>query len=625
VSQFDREQLRLLEQRLRGVGVDRRTFLKIAGAAIAAPAAGSILAACGGDDEETTSEPTAAATTAAAEPTAPAAEASATTAEASATTAETANAATPEASATTTGTRDAEQVLYDSLRSGDPSSHDFNADLYANGVPQIWAGLLNFDENFTPIPDWAERWEPNDDASMWTFYLRKDNTGFSNGDPVTADTFIYSWQRLLKPETKGAYASILFDIKGAEDINLNGADPSTLGVRAVDDWTLEVDMVGPRGMFPTIVAYYACVPTHPESAEKGGNFTDPAEVGGPVVSNGPYTLVNWEHDVTCDVVKNPNYWEAGNIALEKVYNRIVPAEQGLLPYEAGDLDWAVVPGADLPRVQTDAELSTQLQKWVEPLIWKLLPQVTVAPFDDIRVRRALSHAIDRERINTVTNGGGDPAFCLVPPGLFGYLGDDPTIREIQKFDPEMALEQLKGTEYEGGKNWPEITMILRNEANLNAPVMAEDIAAQLNETLGMDVKIQMMDFQAFRDLLFTNTPQLVFIRWYYDYPDPNNGYFDMFYSNKDSGKRQAWSNQEFDDLCVQGKQEVDLEKRREVYRQAEKIMQDEVAYIPVVYRNAYDVYKPWVKGVPASKQGFTMPNGNIFVRMWNTAYIEGRE
>lgn len=621
--QIDREQIRLLEERLRGIGVDRRTFLKIAGTAMAAPAMGAVLAACGGEDEdadggaEDVVEPATAATTASGG------------GETSPTAASETNSASPTTGesqgSTGAGNPDAEQILHDSLRNGEPASHDFNADLYCNGVPQIWSGLLNFDQDFNPIPDWAESWEPNEDASVWTFNIRPDNTGFYNGDPVTAETFVYSWQRMLNPETRAPYASILFDITGAEDINLNGADPDTLGARAIDDWTLEVEMIGPRGLFPIIVAYYACVPTHPESAEKGGNFTDPDEVGGPVISNGPFVLTNWEHDVTCDVEKNPNYWNADSITLEKVTNRIIPTEQGLLPFEAGEIDWAVVPGADLPRVQADPEMSQQLQKWVEPLIWKLLPQVTVAPFDDIRVRRAVSHAIDRERINDLTNGGGDPAYCLVPPGIFGYLGDDDEIRAIQAFDPELAMKELEGTEYEGGQNWPEITMVLRNEVSLNAPMMAEDIAAQLNENLGMDVKISVMDFQAFRDLLFTNEPQLVFIRWYYDYPDPNNGYYDMFYSQKESGKRQAWSNEEFDQLTIDGKEEPDREARLEIYRQAELIMQEDVAYIPVVYRNAYDVYKPWVKGVPVNRQGYALPNGNIYVQMWNTVYIEGRQ
>jgi ABC-type oligopeptide transport system substrate-binding subunit len=614
VVPIDTEQVRLLEKRLRGIGVDRRTFLKIAGAALAAPAAGSLLAACGGDDDDDTPAPT---NTTASGST----DATATTGE-SAESPTTGGDATATTGSATGGVPDATQFLNDTLRNGDPASHDFNADLYCNGVPQIWAGLLQFDQDFNPIPDWAESWEPNDDATVWTFNIRPDNTGFSNGDPVTAETFAYSWKRMLDPDTMAPYASILFDIKGAEAINLEGADPDTLGVTVVDDWTLEVEMVAPRGLFPVIVGYYACVPTHPESAEKGGNFTDPAEVGGPVVSNGPFVLTEWEHSQVCVVEKNPNYWNSNAITLETVNNLIIPTEQGLLPYEAGEIDWAVVPGADLPRVQSDPEMSAELQKWVEPLIWKLLPQVTVAPFDDIKVRRALSHCIDRDRINELTNGGGDPAYCLVPPGIFGYFGTD--FADVQDFDPEKALAELEGTDYEGGENWPEVTMILRNEASLNSNVMAEDIAAQVMESIGMEIQIQVMDFQAFRDLMFTNTPQLVFVRWYYDYPDPNNGYYDMFYSNKESGKRQAWSNAEFDELVVKGKEAADPDERLEFYRQAEAIMQEEVAYIPVVYRNAYDVYKPWVKGVPISSQGFAMPNGNIYVGMWNTVYTEGR-
>jgi ABC-type oligopeptide transport system substrate-binding subunit len=631
VIPIDNEQVRLLEERLRAVGVDRRTFLKVAGAALAAPAMGSLLAACGGDDDDDDADPTAttagsgseatAATDSGDEATEPTDDGEAT----EATDAAGDETATTGGDSGSTGTPDAEQVLHDSLRNGDPASHDFNADLYCNGIPQIWSGLLNFDQDFNVIPDWAESWEPNEDATMWTFKLRENNTGFSNGDPVTAETFIYSFKRMLDPETRAPYAAIIFDIVGAEDINLNGADPDTLGMRAVDDWTLEIDMVGPRGMFPVIVAYYACVPTHPASAEEGGQFTDPAEIGGPVVSNGPFVLTEWEHDLMCVVEKNPNYWDADNIQLTQVTNAIIPAEQGILPYEAGELDWAVVPGADLPRVQEDPELSQQLQKWVEPLIWKVLPQVTVAPFDDIEVRRAVSKAIDRDRINELTNGGGDPAYCLVPPGLFGYLGDDEDIRAIQAFDKDAALAHLEGTDFEGGENWPPVTMILRNEVSLNATIMAEDIAAQLAENIGLEIELQVMDFQAFRDLQFSLTPQMVFIRWYYDYPDPNNGYYDMFYSNKESGRRQAWSNEEFDQLTIDGKEAVEPEDRLEIYRECERIMQEEVAYIPVVYRNAYDLYKPWVKGVPVNKQGYALPNGNIYVQMWNTVYIEGRE
>jgi ABC-type oligopeptide transport system substrate-binding subunit len=431
---------------------------------------------------------------------------------------------------------------------------------------------------------------------------------------------------MMLPESAAPYASILYDVVNAQEINLEGADPSTIGMTAVDDWTLQVDMVGPRGIFPVIAGYVACVPCHPPSVEEYGNeYTDPNVTGVDVISNGTFRLTKWEHDVTCDVAKNENYWNAENITLETVINPIIPSEQGLLPYEAGEIDWSVVPLSDLPRIQSDAVMSEELEKWVEPLIWKILPGTNVFPFDNINVRRALSHCIDRDRINELINQGGDPAYCLMPPGLFGYVGDDEEIRAIQAFDPEAAMAELVGTEFEGGENWGEITMIMRNEPALSSPIIAEDIVAQVAENIGMNIQLQIMDFQAFRELQFQNTYQVCFIRWYYDYPDPNNGYFDMFYSNKESGKRQAWSNAEFDQLTIDGKEEADPAKRLEIYRQAEIIMQTDVGYIPVVYRNAYDVYKPWVKGVPVNKQGFVIPNNNINATMWNTVFIEGRE
>ncbi len=630
---IDKEQVRLLEQRLRGIGVDRRTFMKIAGAAMAAPAAGALLAACGGDDDEvdtadatnTTGVAAATNTTAApsggAQPTnttaAPSGGASPTTGGTEPTATTAARAASPTTAAMT---MDDDQTLHTIGARAEPASHDFNADLYAGGAAVIWMGLLTYDVNLNPVPAWATEWEPNEDASVWTFNIRPDNIGFSNGDPVTAETFAYSWKRLLTPETAAPYASILFDIANAEDINLNGADPETLGVRVVDDWTLEVEMVGPRGLFPVIVGYVACVPTHPPSVEAGNYSTDPAD--GEVISNGPFKLIEWNHNEDCQLEKNENYWDAENIILTNVDWKIVPAEQGMLPYEAGEVDWALVPGADLPRIQSDAEMSQELEKWVEPLIWKMLPGTNVVPFDDIEARRALQRSIDRERLNELTNGGGDPAYCLMPPGLFGYFGEE--FKDLCDFNLDLAAEHLAASPYADG-NWPSVTMILRNEAHLNSTIMAEDVVAQVQEAIGLEIELQIMDVQAFRQLQFQNTYELCWIRWFYDYPDPNNGYFDMFYSNKDSGKRQAWSNADFDALTIQGKEEADPEARLDIYRQCEQIMHDEVGYIPIVYRNAYYVYKPWVKGVPVNDAGFVTPNGNIYVGMYDRMYMEGRD
>ena len=129
----------------------------------------------------------------------------------------------------------------------------------------------------------------------------------------------------------------------------------------------------------------------------------------------------------------------------------------------------------------DPELSKQVSPYVYPGIWMMLPQVTVAPFDKIEVRTALGHAIDRDRLATITKGLVTPAYCMVPQGVFGFL-DDPSLAEINNFDPQAAMDALKGTDFEGGKNWPEITMYMRaDEEQYNANIMAEDIVAQLKD------------------------------------------------------------------------------------------------------------------------------------------------
>jgi ABC-type oligopeptide transport system substrate-binding subunit len=163
-----------------------------------------------------------------------------------------------------------------------------------------------------------------------------------------------------------------------------------------------------------------------------------------------------------------------------------------------------------------------------------------------------------------------------------------------------------------------------NEEQYNADIMANDIVAQIKENLNWDISIQAIPLTNFTAQLNELKWPLVFIRWFYDYPDPNNGYADAFYSKKSSGKRQAWANEEFDDLSDQGKAEADPEARLAIYLQAEKVIQEDVGYIPLAYRTDMNVFKPWVKGVPANTDGYTVPDGNIYVRMLNKISVEGR-
>ncbi len=534
-----------------------------------------------------------------------------------------------------------EQIFYQDGIWENPVSFDWNANLYCNAEETTFAGILTFDENLNAVADWAESWENNEDASVWTFNIRKDNTGWSDGTPVTAGDFVYSWARQLDPATAAPYAGFLFDIKYAEAFNagapyemegdpLNGVVPTAedLGVKALDDWTLEVTCEGPRGYLPQVLAYAAAFPAPRWMVEEHG---EQWALGGdiPIVSNGPFKVDNWEYDVKIEMSKNPGFWDAENISIEKLIDPIFPNANNVLLFEEGSgdqqIDWTTLSGSDYQRYLEDPELSAQLSPYVYPGIWMMVPSNGQPPFDQLEVRQALSHAIDRERLVTVTNGLVTPAYNMVPQGVFGFL-DDPELGTIQDYDPEKAMAALVGTEFEGGQNWPEITMWMRaQEEYVNADVMANDIADQLKQNLGMEISIQPVPQANFSQQLFENTWQLVFIRWWYDYPDPNNGYGDMFYSRKASGKRQAWSNETFDDLVNAGKAESDPDARLAIYLDAEKTIQNDVGYMPLAFRLDQYVFKPWVKGLAVNNEGYQVPDGNIYIGMLRNVFVEGRD
>jgi len=283
----------------------------------------------------------------------------------------------------------------------DPSSHDFNKDLYCGGVAEIWAGLMKFNADFQAVPHVATKVASNKDGSMWTFTIRKD-TGWSDGGPVTARDFEWSWKRQLDPATAAPYASFLYDIKNGEAFNKKQiTDASQVGVKAKDDWTLEVTLEGPRGYFPVLTAYLAALPAHRASVEKYGDKWTEA---GNIVSNGPFVLEAWEHNKHMVLRRNKHFYEAKEVTLEKVTIPIVGVAAGALPYDNNELDLTLLQVADLKRLQADPRASRQVFRYPFPGTWYLLPQVTKPPFDNLKVRRAVAHAVDRENVVKVAQG-----------------------------------------------------------------------------------------------------------------------------------------------------------------------------------------------------------------------------
>jgi oligopeptide transport system substrate-binding protein len=498
----------------------------------------------------------------------------------------------------------------------DPASHDFNKDLYCQGVPALFAGLMIFNADFLAVPYLASKVEGNKDGSVWTFTIRKDSR-WSDNSPVSARDFEYSWKRQLDPESKAPYASFLYDIKNGEAFNKKQVtDRNQVGVRAKDDWTLEVTLEGPRGYFPVLAAYLAALPGYQRAIDKfGDKWTEP----GNIVCNGPFVLESWEHNKQMVLRKNPYFFGAKDVHLTRVVIPIVPNAAGALPYENNELDLTLLQAGDLKRLQSDPRASKDVFRYPFPGTWYLLPQVTKPPFDNLKVRRAVAHAIDRDNVVKVAQGLAVPAWSMIPPGFPGAV-DTPAIRAIQRFDKKAALDMLKGTPFEGGKNWPKITLSMRDEA-LGAKPLAEAVQAVLLENLNMKTELEVLEPRVFRDRLWKQDLQFVWIRWFMDYPDPHNEYFDTFYGKKTTGKRQAWVNDAFDKELEGGRDTRDQAKRLAHYAKAEEIMQTDVGYVPVAWVVRYAAAKPWVKGIEKNKKGEFVVDGNIYVNMLQNIYI----
>ena len=567
------EQMALFEQRLQAIGVGRRDFLKVAGAMAALGGLGFV-----------------------------------------------ARAEAAKASKPAPGEKLARDQTFRFGGGGwfqnDPASHDYNKDLYCGGVPALFAGLMVFNADFVAVPWMATKVEGNKDGSVWTFTIRKDSR-WSDNAPVSARDFEWSWKRQLDPATAAPYASFLYDIKNGEAFNKKKiTDPSEVGVRAKDDWALEVTLEGPRGYFPVLAAYIAALPGYQRAVEKHGDkWTEAANI----VCNGPFTLGAWEHNKQIVLKKNPYYYGAKDVHLTKVIVPIIPGASGSLPYENNELDLTALQAGDLKRLQSDPRMQKDVFRYPFPGTWYLLPQATKAPFDNLKVRRAVAHAVDRENVVKVSQGLAVPAWSMIPPGFPGAI-DDPKIKAIQKFDKKLAMEALKGTPYEGGRNWPKITLSMRDEG-LGAKPLAEAVQAVLLENLNMKIDLEVLEPRVFRERLWKQDLQFVWIRWFMDYPDPHNEYFDTFYGKKTTGKRQAWTNEAFDKELEAGRDTRDAKKRMAHYAKAEEIMQADVGYVPVAWVVRYAAAKPWVKGIEKNKAGQFVVDGNIYVDMLQHIYI----
>ena len=582
----DSEQVKLFMRRSAAAGVSRRGFMQI----LAAAAGTTVLAAC-----------------------APAAPAAAP-----------AETGSGEAAAPAAGEMVAdEQQIVRFPFTNEPASHDFNFDLYCGGETELFAGLMRFNTDYQPVPYVAESYTLSDDGTVYTFKITPDLT-WTNGDPVTAADFEWSFKRQLDPASGAPYAAFLFDIKNGEAVNTSaeGVTIDDVGVKAVDDSTLEITLEGPRGYFPTVMAYVAALPAHRPSVEQ---FAEKWTEAANIVTNGPWKLTSWEHDSELIVERYDDFKLEPKAKLRKRIVTIIASDAQLAAYEANEIDRTQVPVAELKRLQGDPALSKEISTFSLTGTFYLAPSFTMAPFDVKEVRQALNHAIDRETIvGAVLQGIGQPAMTFVPPDSPGYV--DPAsndwVKELTEYSPEKAMALLVGTPYEGGQNWPEVKLTYRADELAGVPgLVAQAIQAMLKENLNMDVTLEGLENAVFRSSMWEHKNQLTYVRWYMDYPDPNNNHFLVWYSSRASGSRHEYIDAEYDAMLDEAAGGATMEERMAIYTEAEKRMIEEGAATYVYYPFGIRLYKPWIQGLPKNSAGLNVQDWNIYFALPQEVYV----
>lgn len=425
------------------------------------------------------------------------------------------------------------------------------------------------------VPGVAERWDVSPDGLTYTFHLRAE-ARWSNGDPVTAHDFAASWRRVLEPATAAVYAEILFFIRNAEAYQTGKVkDFSQVGIRAVDDRTLVVELTAPAAYFPDVVAFVTYLPVHRPTVEKyGDRWIRP----GRMVSNGAYTLRGWKINDRVELEANPHYWDRKNVHLRRIDALAVSkATTALNMVMTGQADVLLDKGLIPPLLVGELRNHPHLHTFTFLATYFYRFNTTRKPFHDARVRRALTAAIDREAITRrITRGGEPAATAFTPPGVPGYTPPAGT-----GFDPELARRLLAEAGYPGGKGFPRVSL-LYNKSELNEQIAVE-IQHQWKHILGIEIELTNQEWATYLKTLDSLQYDIARSSWVGDYNDPNT-FLDCFVTGR-GNNRTGWSNARYDALLAEANRTTDPVKRMALLRQAETVLVAEENPIAPIYHN----------------------------------------
>ena len=507
---------------------------------------------------------------------------------------------------------------------------------------QLFLGLTDLDpKTYEAVSELAEKWEVDEDGKTWRFHLRKDAV-WTDGSPVTAHDVVWAVQRNLKPETKCPAADMLYFLKNARaihagkteedtskkntpqggisatDTEIAGEDDAvsdkedlTLGVTAVDDFTLDFTLEQPVGYFPVIAGFPVYRPLPQKVIEKfGDKWTDSDNIQ----TSGSYELAVIQKDGLIILRKNSKYYHADKVSIEEVrYYVIKKGGMGLVMYEDEELDiigdpYLPIPDRELPRVRADMTLGKEYSNLARPCTYAYAFNTLLPPVDHPLVRKAISAAIDREAIiEMVVRGGQKPATTFIPPSVFGSAGQGE--KGGINFDPLQAQKWLAEAGYPDGRGFPEITLMY--DKSENHAEVARAVQTFLQHHLNIKIKLYESEKMVYgKALRQPNTPHMFRYGRCGAYPDADDWLYELFHPYF-SPNTIGWKKVTFAQLIDIAREISDPNERRKRFRRAEQILiSEEAAIVPIYFETAPCLVKPRVKG------WYNMAAGGQHIRNW---------
>ncbi len=498
------------------------------------------------------------------------------------------------------------QILYESAN--EPRHLDIARDIYGAGVAINWGGepLLRRDQNQNLVPAMAESWTAGAGGEYWDFTIRKD-ARWSDGVPITAHDWVFTFRHLASPNLDNAWTWFFYDIKGIQALKEGNGQPEDVGVEAIDDRTVRIHSEsGAIPHLPALMAYQAAVPAPKHKAENNPeHWADTAEG---FVSSGPMRLLNWEHNQKLEWDANPYYNGAHKPGIQKLIQIVgAPAIGWFNSWLNKEIDYIpILQPQDLAQVRNDIELEQYLHSFNNFQIQYLSFDTLRPPFDNLKLRQALSHAIDREPFcSKVMLGTRIPAFSMLPPD---FPAHNPELKSLQNFNVEKARTLLAEAGYPNGRDASGNQLVLEMFSN-GREIALEYIKDQWERYLDISVNLQIVEATVWSAKRARYEMPVYQSQYEYDFLDPANLLTRLWRSANEKGSpRHAWYNQKFDELVTKAGSEIDEQKRIGLYQDAERILVEDVGGLFLSQTVTYQIWYPYLTGFKPAE------NGNVVFR-----------